>query len=90
MRGLCTAAGRNAFLRVVNETDVTPKVTAEDFSRALRKSFHENTFSVKQRKPATKKEYEEIIEAIKSSDVEKIRSIMKTGFDMDTFPILIP
>lgn len=35
LRGLCTAAGRNAFLRKLETADATPAVTTDDFERAL-------------------------------------------------------
>ena len=35
LRGLCTLAGRNAFLRELETADAVPAVTSDDFARAL-------------------------------------------------------
>ena len=45
LKGLCTAAGRNALLRELDASNEKPAVTAEDFGHAMEELFPEKAWS---------------------------------------------
>lgn len=45
LRGLCTLAGRNAFLRELETADAAPAVTSDDFERALDELWTRQTWT---------------------------------------------
>jgi transitional endoplasmic reticulum ATPase len=49
LKGLCTAAGRNAFLRELEESDEEKTVSMADFEAALRELFPESRWLPEER-----------------------------------------
>ena len=50
LKGLCTAAGRNAFLRALEEEGGEPAVTPADFGSAVEQLFPESAWRKEERK----------------------------------------
>ncbi len=49
LKGLCTAAGRNAFLRALDSGKDEPSVTRDDFTGAIQELFPEKAWSKNER-----------------------------------------
>ncbi|MGA1824770.1 MAG: AAA family ATPase [bacterium] len=49
LKGLCTAAGRNAFLRALEDTDGTPTLIQEDFKCAIKELFPQKGWGEQER-----------------------------------------